>query len=321
MSRPPSSSQALLHSRLLLGVLLAVLITSSAGWAGETGNCLLYEVTSPTTRAYILGSIHLMPERVYPLDQAIEQAYGEAELLVVELDVGAPDTAMKIMAAMVEQASYPAGRTLRTELDSTLVAELEDALADAGMSLAMLENQQPWVLSLTLLEIETQRLGFRSDAGLDMHFLERARDRLPIVALEDAATQIELLSGLEHDLQVLMLNETLEQLPLTEYMLRMLLDAWQFGDAEALAAMIVYFSSQDPRLEDYNRRLLTDRNHTMTARIAGMLDGDEVPFVIVGAAHVVGDEGIIALLEEHGFETRQVAKLGPPVSVESGARE
>jgi uncharacterized protein YbaP (TraB family) len=308
--QPPIRSRRVAGRRPSVRAVLVLGLLVSAAAAGSD-RCCLWRAASATTHAWLLGSVHLLPPHLYPLDRSIEDAFAESDLLVVELDAGSPVNQARLGQALAERAFLPGGRTLTGEIDSVTVHELAAILPALGLDLEQFGRARPWYVALMIALAETQRLGFRPDMGLDLHFLEKARDAKPIVELETIEEQADLLAGLEPAQEALLLRETLEQLPRMAPLLDAAVTAWEDGDAARLDSLLGDLQPDDPRLTGYNRRLIDDRNVVMAERVAGLLAGDRIAFVVVGAGHLVGERGILALLERRGFSVEQARKRGP----------
>ena len=103
-----------------------------------------------------------------------------------------------------------------------------------------------------------------------------------------------------------MTTETLRQLPAFETVTADLVTAWLSGDDDAFLAATEAQSGDTPALQAFNKKLLTDRNYGMTDTITGYLTQPGTYFVLVGAAHLIGDEGIPALLKQRGYAPQRL---------------
>ena len=257
------------------------------------GKSLLYKVSSQTSTVYVLGSIHLAKKEVYPLDEAIEEAYSSSDILVLELDPTSPESMMTIQNTMVSLGMYPKEKTLRTELSRKTYMHLKKYAANTGMPLDKMEKMRPWVVMLQLSVVEMMRLGYSPDLGIDQHFLNKAKhDKKPIIELETAAEQMALLSKDDKKFQDTLLFYTLESMHEIEPMLDLMFGAWKNGDAKTFDKIMSKSINDEPELIEMYDDLITKRNHTMTQRIKSFLTTKKNYFVVVGAGHVVGDEGI-----------------------------
>jgi uncharacterized protein YbaP (TraB family) len=162
----------------------------------KTPKHCLWEVKGKSNTVFLLGSLHLMKKDMYPLDAAIETAYRDAQVVVFETDIAAlesPEFAMKLMA----QATYPEGETLKKNLPEATYSLLVSNLQASIGSAEAFEKFKPWMVAVTLVALELQKLGFSAEKGLDKHFYSRAKeDKKSIRALETPDEQLKLLTSL-----------------------------------------------------------------------------------------------------------------------------
>ncbi len=267
---------------------------------------LLYKVGSDSSTVYILGSIHLAKPEIYPLDTVIEQAYKSSDILVVELDAESEESMMAMQTAMAQLGMYPNGKSLKTELSAQTYKQLQAYAVKTGLPLHMLEQMKPWVVMLQLSVMEMMRLGYSPELGIDKHFVDQAkRDNKLIMALETIEEQMALLSRDDKAYQDKLLRYTLESMSEMEPMLNKLSSSWKNGDAKAIEKMFLLTMQDDPSLNEIYNALITKRNYMMTKKIEGFLKTKKDYFVVVGAGHVIGKEGIVDLLQQRGYKVGQ----------------
>jgi len=290
---------AALVPRLLLAVLLA------AGAARADGDRLpLWLVEGETNRVYLLASVHLLRESDYPLPAGIDAAYADAERLVMELDMDdlEPSEAAGLMA---ELGILGEGVSLRALLGELLYARALE-LADAGgIPLAMLADRELWLAALAVEQIALRRLGAAAALGLEAHLAARAgRDGKPITGLETLRQQLGMLDALPVPVQRTLFMETLEESADLAATMDELLTAWRTGDMETIERRMLHDLRDEPRLYDV---LIETRNRDWTAHILRLLDETDDVLVVVGAAHLAGEDGLPALLAAEGHAPRQLA--------------
>ncbi len=267
---------------------------------------LLYKVSSKTSTVYILGSIHLAKPELYPLAREIEDAYNRSDVLVVELDPSSTESMQSIKRAMSHLGRYPYGQSLKSELSPKTYALLQTYVGKTGIRPEVLEQMRPWVIMLQLSVMEMMRLGYSPELGIDQHFLTRAqRDGKTLYELETAQEQMSLLSRDDKHFQDMLLRYTLESMHEMEPMLEEMFEGWQEGDAKAFDKIMTQSLTTDPELREIYDALIIRRNYKMTRKIQEFLKTDTDYFIVVGAGHVVGEEGIVSLLNEKGYQLSQ----------------
>lgn len=275
--------------------------------AAPADRAFLWEVKSAQGgTAYVVGSIHLGRPGELSFPATMEQAFARSEALVVEVDVGAVD-ATALQRFILEQGMLPPGQRLSERLGPETAKLLAPAAERVGLPLAGLERMRPWFVAVTLSVMELQRAGYQSGLGVDRVFLDRARGTKEIVELESAEGQLKMLSSLPEPLQDAMLRDQLGRSEQFTQGLERITQAWQAGDAEQLAAL-VFRDSADPSLRPVYEKLFYERNVRMAEALGGMLAQPRTWFVVVGAGHVVGPEGLLALLQKQGHQVRQLPK-------------
>lgn len=276
---------------LLLGAALA-LRSAAVVVAAEQPAC--WVVTSATTTAYLLGSIHVARPGLYPLAEPIEQAFAISDVLVVEADPRGMPGAASTAAALAGLGTYPPEDSLDRHVSETVIEAVRQRLPLPREQLVRL---RPWVLATTLTAAELARLGITPEHGVDLHFLNRAGKRR-IVELEGIRAQLEMFAGFDDGLQVRFLEYTLRDLASLEQGIDGLLGAWKRGDHESLERLLFEGRRVEPALEPVYRKLFDERNVAMAKTIEGFLAGYDTIFVVVGAGHLVGPAGLVDLLDE-----------------------
>jgi uncharacterized protein len=284
-------------------LLLWCLLLPLQATAGE--HRLFWKAESPDGVIWLLGSLHFGDPSMFPLPPAITDALATADVLAVEADITAHAPA-SIAETISRRGLYHDDQRLRHLVDDETWQALADAAAELGLPEPLLERQKPWFASMTLTTLALARYGFHSDLGIDMHIMGLAAEHgLPIVELESIEEQLELLDGLSERSQILMLEQTLQQLADTERYFRMMLGAWLDGDADRLAAILVEELHDPDGDDELYRLLLVDRNRTMQRDIIALLTEHDVVFVVVGAGHMVGEDGIVEGLKAAGYKINQ----------------
>ncbi|HEU0015239.1 MAG TPA: TraB/GumN family protein [Longimicrobium sp.] len=249
---------------------------------------------------YLLGSIHLLTADVYPLAQPIEAAYADAERVWFEADL---DSLEAKAPQMINRGLLTGGRTLRTELPADVYAVVQQAAQRAGIDMNVLDRLEPWLAGLLLAQTEYQRAGLQAEHGIDRHFAGRARqDQKPRGGLESVEFQMGLFDGFTREQQVEFLRSSLEDLSKTGEMMGVLKAAWLAGD-EAAIDSLMNDSMDHPELM---ARLLTDRNRAWVPQIEQMLQGTDDVLVVVGAAHLVGQNSVVRMLRDKGWRVEQL---------------
>ena len=268
----------------------------------ETDRHFLWRAIGPQgVEVFLLGSIHALPQDAYPLPDVMEQAFRQARIVAFEVDLEEIDRAAGLMFAA---AALPAGRRLAEELEPETRVELEEYLSQAGLSFETFTAMRPWMVALTLTTLELMKAGYSPDAGIDFHFARRVvEEDKKSIAFENAAFQIGLFSQMSKEEEAAFLRYSLRDLRTIIPQLKELTDAWKSGDVEVIGNLLTEAFADEDELFG---RLVTERNEAWLPRVEELLGGDQRALVVVGALHLVGSGGLVALLQEAGYEVEQL---------------
>jgi len=280
-----------------------------AAAASSNGAGLVYQVEGPNGRFYLAGSMHLLHAERASLPAPLERAYRNSASIVMEIDTDDGD-AQDAGARLLEAAQLAPDASLQALLGEARWNTVRTALTEAGFDAERASRFEPWGLALLLTQAGFARQGYTSAAGVEQQLTERARrDGKPISGLETAAMQIALLDGLDMNVQRQMLDLTLEEVQEMPQMLDELEDAWRAGDLQRLEALLLEGYRQMPELYT---ALLVERNRRWVSQIRAWPTTSPPRLVLVGALHVVGEQGLPALLQRAGYTVQRLTG-GPKV--------
>ena len=256
-------------------------------------------------RAYLVGAMHLANSSFYPLDQKILDGFKQSDVLLVELDETRVEP--EVQQRLLEKyAYYPEGEHYRDHLSQALVDQIDVLFASLGVDDpgVLFARHKPGLLGVTLAALQAQVLGYSAQYGIDSYFLEKARFNKDIEELESFEFQIKLITELPSEDQSF--SDALLNMADFESEWRGLERAWKDGDADELYRLAIGDALRDfPSLAEYYDILFFQRNITMAERLESCAT-KKVCFMVVGAGHLVGPKGIVDLLEQKGFEFKQM---------------
>jgi uncharacterized protein YbaP (TraB family) len=290
------------RSVALAGLLAALLLFEPAAQAQATRN-FLWKVSGAGSDLYLVGSIHLLTKDYYPLNPALDTAFKDATVLVEEADLAEME-APTAQFTLLTRGMLPANQSLETVLPPATYAMVAKRITALGLPIEALKRFKPWMLAMTLVEMEWQKAGFDASLGLDRHFYDRARtDGKPVQGLETIEYQLSLFDGMTLEQQGKMLKESLEDLDDERANVVKLTDAWKGGDAAAVERIMLDDMKGDPIMY---QRLLVDRNRAWLPKLDTLLANRNRAFVVVGAAHLVGPDGLLAMFRAKGYKVVQL---------------
>jgi len=251
---------------------------------------------------YLVGSVHLLPKDSYPLNPALEAAFKESDLLVEEADLG--EMGVGAQMAFLSRGMLPSSTPLDKVLSPATYALLTKRAAEIGVPVEPLKLLKPWMVAQMLEVMQWQKAGFDPELGLDKHFYDLAQGAgKSVQGLETLDFQMSLFDGMTLAEQDHLLAETLKEIDTEQANMAKLMDAWKAGDAPTVERIVLSALRQEPQLY---QRLLVDRNKAWIPKLEALFARKGRTFVVVGAAHLVGPDGLISLLRAKGYSVEQM---------------
>ena len=285
----------------LSGLTLGALATGSAEAAAPNAG-MVWVAQQGTHRVYIAGSIHLLKPGT-ALPSSLDHAYRDTKKIVMEIDIDDMDanaTASYVMA----HGMYSGGDTLDQHLSATQRLRVSQAAASSGLPLPMLQMMEPWLAAITLTDMQMAQLGLDPHSGVEEQIKTRAvTDHKEISGFETVEEQLHIFDDLPMAEQIQFLDMTLDDAADAKNELDELTNAWLRGDDDKIARLSLRDYARFPKLME---PLLAARNARWLPKIRALLAGDEDVMILVGAAHLVGDRGVIALLAQSGVRLERV---------------
>jgi uncharacterized protein YbaP (TraB family) len=282
---------------------LALVVVAAARQPALAAGNFLWKASRGTSVIYLAGSLHLLSKDHYPLGPAFDAAFKDSDLLVEEIDLAemeAPEAQLRF----VTRGIFANGQTLSGSLSPPTLGLVTERATNLGLPLERLQQFKPWMLALTLLGLEWQKAGLDPNLGLDKHFYDRARaDGKAIQGLETVEFQISRFDQMTMDEQDRMLRSTLKELETQQGAVTVLANAWKAGDAATVERIVLQDLRDEPRMYEW---LLASRNRDWLPRIESLFARRGRAFVVVGAAHLVGPDGLLAMLRSKGYAIEQL---------------
>lgn len=265
-----------------------------------------YRINKGNEQHWLLGSIHAGKPSLYPLPDPVERAWQQSRALVMEVDMThISQEQWQEMGAITRLVD---GKTLKDHLPIDLYRRTLIAAGQNGLNESMLAPLRPWFAAITLTQAALERTGYRGEYGVDQHFAKRANDGgKPIVGLETLLEQLGYLASVG-DNQTLMLESTLDELPDIQQGFDAVMTAWQNGD-EATLINLLREEMAPPKLQAWlEQTLLGERNRNWVKKWPSLPNES---FIVVGALHLYGEHGLLALLEQQGWRITPLTE--PPL--------
>lgn len=282
---------------ILFSVITFVLATATANAQSS-----VWKVSKGDQKLYIGGTCHILRAQDYPLPAEFDLAYAQADKLFFEIDPAVakdPAFAMQVM----QNALYLDGRSLQTVLNQEAYAALSEAVATSGMPMDGINRMKPGLAVMVVAVQELMKIGV-SQEGVDFYYANRARqDGKTIGSLETAEFQMNMIINMGQGYESDFVLMSLKDLDKMETFIAEMIEAWRTGNIDQLDTLFNSTLLEYPALyED----ILVSRNEDWMPQIEAMLTTPEIEYVLFGAAHAAGEDGVLAMLKKKGYTVEQL---------------
>ena len=270
---------------------------------GKTSKGFFYEVNNKGNKIYMLGSIHVGRDWLYPIDEEILNALKSSDKIFMEIDT----TNKKEAKKMEEKLYYQDGGNLKEDLGDDLYARVLRIFKGFGMTEDKIISLRPWAVYNTL-SIDPRLNAPSASFGIESYFVAMSLiNNIEIGELESMEFQSNLLSNFDKKSYIKMIESLTREIELNGYKninqgLDSMLLAWSEGDKEKMKSILS--QSGDSAQEKFNEALLTERDKNMAKKIDAMLkeEGEHTYFILVGSAHLVPENSVTGILKDMGYE-------------------
>ncbi len=279
--------------------LLAALVLAGCARPAEVRPALWLVEGPGGQKAWLFGTIHALPQPVDWRSPAIEQALAGSDRLVLEVARIDDDAATaRVFAGLAQSPGLP---PLEQRLASDERDDLAEALSADGFKPGALDGYETWAAALLLQQAATKAGASDSANGIDRALLREYAK--PVEEFEGAAAQLAIFDRLPETAQRALLSAALTDPKAAASELERMAAAWAKADLALIDRETNDEFLSDPVLRE---ALLTGRNRAWELRLTAMLRAGAHPFVAVGTAHLVGKDGLPAMLAAHGYKVTRL---------------
>lgn len=286
----------------------------------ELATPLLYEVTKDDedTKIYLFGSIHAADDRAFPMQDKIMNAYNSSDYLAVEVDIVALEKDFSAQVELVQMLLCEDGKTLKDYLKPDTYNMLIEYLKDNKEYNKAYEMYRPEFIYSLLSNIIVEKGNLDIDDGIDMYFLNKAtKSKKNILELESATSQYEMLVNLPDELYDYMIKSFIKNEQLEIDNLILMYEGWLEGDFSKLLESeeidtslleddLNEYENLEIFTEEYDNEMIYKRNEKMVKNVDNYFKEGKNVFVVVGAAHIVGETGLANKLSTLGYNVNIV---------------
>ena len=284
-----------------VALVLFILFTASGVWAESS----VWMARSSKASVYLAGSFHMLRASDYPLPAEFFRAYNDSRKIIFEVPPGETESP-EYMEKFLSLAIYNDGTTLKEHITTAAYAKAESFCKERNYPLEQYQFFKPTFLVMTLTVSEMNKIGADPQKGIDYFFKDKAmQDGKATGSLETVDQQISLLTSMDANLGSDQILESIGELKQIEVMLGELLSVWRKGDEAKMEELYIKDLKLYPKLY---QTLIVDRNNKWMRNIEGYLNGSGNTMVVVGAAHLIGADGLVNLLRKRGYKVVKLQK-------------
>ena len=263
-------------------------------------HALLWEISGPAVNtSYLFGTIHMIPADDYFLPAGTEQAMGQTDKMVFEIDIQEMMEDPMAQMGIMMKAFMNGGTTLRDLLSDEDYAIVKNHFDEIGLPLFIFERVKPMFLAILASgDMSMDAMSMESTKSYEMEFLEIAEAKeMSVGGLETVDFQISVFDSIPYDVQAEMLVQSIQDQDSDSNMLDELVELYTSQNINALFSAL---GESDEQMMEYEDILVSGRNKNWIPLMEDMMK-DEAVFFAVGAGHLAGEDGVINLLKKAGY--------------------
>ena len=278
---------------------LVLLVSGCAPAPAANAGPALWRLADKDSEIWLFGSVHVLPPKLKWRGAKIDKAFKAADTLYFETPVDA--TGQKEITAVVMRYGYNApGVTLTEKLTNDDRARFLRLCRKLNVDPVTMERARPWLAATQLSVAQVIKQGQAMDAGVEQVLEREAKAQNKKRAyFESSEEQIRFLADLPPKVEMQYFTVTLRQIEEEDEDIDTLDDAWARGDTKALEKELT--SELEEIGPEVYAAVIRDRNERWVKKIDAMMKGSGKIFITVGAAHLIGDDGVPALLRKKGY--------------------
>ena len=275
----------------------------------RNGSGLLWKIEkSGIAPSYLFGTMHVTDPKVTRMPDAAQAAFDGAGTVVIEtIEILDPAIAQAVLVSRPELTMFTDGTTLTSLLDEEDAKLIEAELSRRDIPFALVSQMKPWMISglVALPACEMARKA-RGVEFLDIKIARSARAQgKQLLGLESIGEQMAAMADLPMEFHIRGLIETIKLADLMPDIMATMTDLYLKGEIAQIMPLILAAGPQGAEQDidgyaQFEERIVRMRNHVMAERAAPILDAGNA-FIAVGALHLPGEEGVVALLQDAGY--------------------
>lgn len=280
--------------------------------ATPNADAILWKVEKdgkPTS--YLFGTVHLTDKRVTTLSPAVKAALDKVNTVALEVADISDQATASMLAKSAPLVMFTDGRRLDGLLSDTEYQTVKQIVTRSGMPADLASLFKPWIVTMIMSVSDCERAKMQAgERVLDMQIAEKGKEHgAKVIGLETMDQQLEALASVPEEQQLKMLRASLKFADRTndmmETLVKLYLDRKIAAALPFQIAMARTVGIGDDAFAGFQEKLLNERNERMSKKAEPLLENGGV-FIAVGALHLPGDDGLVALLRKQGYTVTAV---------------
>lgn len=263
----------------------------------DDANTLLWEISGNALKkpSYLFGTFHLLCEEDAQFSQQLKTAIKNTQELYLEMDMDDPATLLGGLMLM----NMKGGKKLKDLYNTDEYQRIEFFFKDSlQISLLMFQQAKPYFLAAL---IYPRLMPCNKFTSIEEELLKLAKaEQKEIKGLETMAFQAALFDSIPYEKQAMELLNAIDSTAVFKQYFDTMLTVYK---NQQLDKIETFFNNTTFGIEDNEDILLYNRNKNWVKQLHTIIKNKSV-FVAVGAGHLVGEQGLIALLRKEGYTIR-----------------
>lgn len=290
-------NRRIIMNKLFLSILFILSLIGSTSVAQTS----IWKVSNENNHLYLGGSVHILRETDYPLPSEFNKVFNESNKIIFETDISALENPA-VAQSMMMKGMYGGDTTIQDVISTKVYEQLAEECAKIPLPLKQMSKLKPSIIIMTMSIMKMQQLGI-SAQGVDKHYYSKAiASKKDVGQLESLDLQLDLITSMGGNNEEEFIKYSLKDFNDLEKELTEMIETWRNGSSKIMKRQIKEMKSDYPTIY---KDLLVNRNNNWLPQIESFLTDDKVEFVVVGSLHMHGEDGLLSLLKEKGYQVEQ----------------
>lgn len=265
---------------------------------------LLWKLSADNKTLYLLGGLGYGSAEMYPLPEAVMDAFAGSSVLVFGKELDAGDEVAS-QPAIIAKGAYPSESGLQDHVKPATWRRALELAKSLDIKEEALNAQRPWFAALTLKDAALKQAGYDGALSVGKAFVKAAQTQKPVIELDPVEEQVKRYESMPDAQQEQILLEALQEADAKGEYFKSLAEAWRKGDADSVGMVTRRIEDALPPSQKPSGNWLRARNAGIADKLNELAADGRTYFVVLDARRLVGDQGVLAILQGKGFKATQ----------------